>query len=1025
MSLSACRDALRRAKYMEETQAVAALLQQPAYTPAQARAIEQTATQLVAQARHPRHTKPLLDTFLGEYGLSNSEGIALMCLAESLLRVPDWDTADLLIADKLGSADWAEHAGNADSLLVNASTWALMLTGRIVELDDELTRAPISWLKSLVARVSEPVVQAAVRSAMQILGREFVLGETIESALLRRDQDQAYSFDMLGEAARDTATAERYFDSYLHAIQTVGGARTGQANSISIKLSALHPRYETAQHHRVMAELLPELAALSEAAAALGLTLAIDAEEADRLELSIDLFSALVHKYKVHNVGFVVQAYSKRAPALLDWLIELATAHNCVFNVRLGKGAYWDTEIKHAQQAGLPDFPVYTRKANTDLSYLVCARKILQHPEQLFGQFATHNAHTLAAIVELGRGKRFELQRLHGMGEVLYNTARETLRDFPPVRTYAPVGSHEDLLAYLVRRLLENGANSSFVNRFLDAAITPAELIRDPLEVVANRNMHTHPAIRAPGELFAGRRNSAGVDLADRKTCEQFEQDLATHLQTLTTAEVEAQAGQTDFTTARRITAPYDQTLCLGHVPDTPAAEVPAVIESAQAAHMAWDALGVIERQTRLLQCADALEAARTELVGLLVHEAGKTITDAINEVREAVDFCRYYAQQAEYLMSQETVLPGPTGELNTLQLQGRGVWICISPWNFPLAIFVGQISAALVTGNTVVTKAAEATPLIARRCVQIMHAAGIPQDVCQSITGDGSVGNIAVQHPLVAGVAFTGSTATARHINLTMAAAERGIAPLIAETGGQNAMIVDSTALLEQVTDDVIQSAFLSAGQRCSALRVLYLQEEIADVAITLLIGAMEQLTVGDPSRLATDIGPVISARAAKNLHTHISRLRAQGWLRHQINLTPACQQGFFVAPTLAEIPTIDVLEDEHFGPILHVIRFAADQLQQVVSEINSTGFGLTGGIHTRIDARAAYVAEHINAGNLYVNRNITGAVVGSQPFGGQGRSGTGPKAGGPNYLRRFVHEKVITANTVATGGNTELLNL
>ena len=683
------------------------------------------------------------------------------------------------------------------------------------------------------------------------------------------------------------------------------------------------------------------------------------------------------------------------------------------------KGAYWDAEVKHAQVEGLPGFPVYTRKENTDLSYLVCAEKILAHPEQLYGQFATHNAHTLAAILEVGKGKRFEFQRLHGMGEILYATARERIGDFPEVRTYAPVGSHEDLLAYLVRRLLENGANSSFVNRFLDEAVPPHELVQDPLRTVSEEASHSHPGIRAPQNLFVERANSAGVDLSDRAEQERIELAIAGALKTLTQAPAtEAQAG-------RIITAPYDRHLRIGQVADTAVKEIDRMVSQAYAAQPDWDATGVPTRKEMLEHCADQLEAEHAELIGLLVHEAGKTIPDAINEVREAVDFCRYYAQQSEGLFGDGTQLPGPTGERNTLCLQGRGGWICISPWNFPLAIFLGQVSAALAAGNAVIAKPSEETPLIAQRCVALLHRAGVPETVCQLAHGGADVGQALIRHPLVAGVAFTGSTETARRINMAMASADRPIVPLIAETGGQNAMIVDSTALLEQVTDDVIQSAFMSAGQRCSALRVLYLQDEVAEGAIDMLIGAMDELRVGNPSEISTDVGPVISSAAAQALEDHIANLRARGWIRHQVDLDDSCGKGTFVAPTLAEIPDIHALDQEHFGPILHVIRFDADDLVRVIEEINSTGFGLTFGIHTRIDARANFVAHQVEAGNVYVNRNMIGAVVGSQPFGGRGRSGTGPKAGGPNYLMRFATEKVLTVNTVATGGNAELLNL
>lgn len=1002
------RHEIRAAKFLDEAAAVQRLLEELPYVDGVAANIEENAAILVTNARSSEHSRPLLDTFLAEYGLSNSEGVALMCLAESLLRVPDWDTADLLIADKLHDGAWDSHAGHANSMLVNASTWALMLTGRLVELDNELVDEPVPWFKKLIARLSEPVVQAAIRTAMEILGREFVLGETIEKAIKRCQPGALYSFDMLGEAARDARSADRYFESYLLAIDAARDAMPG--SSISIKLSALHPRYETAQKQRVVDELVPRVAALCKTAASAGISIAIDAEEADRLELSLDVLQALVEERRFENVGFVVQAYSKRAPCVLDWLVDLAGRTQTVISIRLVKGAYWDAEIKHAQVEGHSGFPVYTRKEHTDLAYLHCAKKIFDHPAEIYGQFATHNAHTIAAVLEMGHGRQFEFQRLHGMGEKLFATAVEVFGDFPDVRVYAPVGHHEDLLAYLVRRLLENGANSSFVNRFLDETVSPSQLVADPVRRAARSTGMSHPRIRMPMDLYGDRLNSNGIDFSDAELIASLEGELI---------ERRKQRQEKTSTTKR---SPIDSGILVGDLSPATVREADAAIERALSAQPDWNKRG--NRGAILKRVAELLEQHRIDLFSLLVDEAGKTLPDAVSEVREAVDFCRYYAGQVETALEQVTALPGPTGEKNDMIWQGRGVWACISPWNFPLAIFLGQVSAALAAGNSVIAKPAEETPLIAARCVDLLHEAGVPEEVCWLAIGDGGLGQYLVEHPDIAGVAFTGGTETARHINIAMASAERPIVPLIAETGGQNAMLVDSTALLEQVTDDVIDSAFRSAGQRCSALRVLFLQEEIADAAVELIIGAMNELSVGDPIKLSTDVGPVITSAAADALNEHISDMGMRGFVRHQITY-PGESMGNYVQPTLIEIPSISLLKKEHFGPVLHVVRFSASNIDGVIDGINATGYGLTFGIHTRIEARAAYVSERIGAGNVYVNRNIIGAVVGSQPFGGQRYSGTGPKAGGPSYLQRFAVEKVVTANTVATGGNAELLNL
>lgn len=1017
-------------KFRDEGKMVQHLLRLAPYSADDAKPIESHAAQLVRAARADTANHSLLDTFLVEYGLNNKEGIALMCLAESLLRIPDHATAERLIADRIGLADWAAHAGKSGSLLVNASTWALMLGSKMVEPEREFGRDPKSWLGNLSHRLGEPVVETAMRAAMGILGREFVVGSTIEKALQRSRPGERHSWDMLGEAARDTATANRYRGAYRRAIDTVAklGKEAGVVDpSISIKLSALHPRYEHSQRGRVIDELVSAAADLCRAAAAGGVAITVDAEEADRLELSLEVFECLLEHdgAAAAQLGFVVQAYGKRALPVLDLLSAQARAHGRRIPVRLVKGAYWDAEVKHAQEHGYPGFPVFTRKCATDLSWLVCAARILQRPDTLYGQFATHNAHSIAAVMHLAGGNRdFEFQRLYGMGTALYAAAEREFEDFPALRTYAPVGNYDDLLPYLVRRLLENGANSSFVHRLLDDRLDAGDLVRDPIAAVRKANPAAHPRISLPVDVFAPRRNSSGADLTSDAVVAEFRNAWEKSRKRRYTA-TSLPVPEDGKTAASTVSSPADRGDVIGEVRPSSEAHIEAAFRRAAGAQSDWDKAGGDMRAKLLERFADNLEALRPELIAILCREAGKTIPDAVDEVREAVDFCRYYAAQARERFGDGIVLPGPTGESNELKLGGRGVFVCISPWNFPLAIFCGQVCAALAAGNAVVAKPAEETPIIAREAVRLLHAAGVPGEVCNLLIGDGAVGERMVRHPLSAGVAFTGSTETARRINQAMAEKPGPIAPLIAETGGQNAMIVDSTALLEQVTDDVIRSAFLSAGQRCSALRALYLQEEIADQAIVLIRGAMDELRIGDPSRIETDLGPIISESAAGALQAHIGDLRKRGRLLHQAALSEECENGCFVAPSLARIHKIGELDREHFGPILHVIRFKERDFTSVLLEIDRSGYGLTFGIHTRIQSRVEQAAGAVGAGNIYANRNMTGAVVGSQPFGGRGLSGTGPKAGGPNYLPRFATERVVTVNTVATGGNAELLSL
>ena len=1078
--LTSLRSAIRRARFNDEESLVAALLEAAPYDDSSGRQIEADAAALVRAVRADRAGRTVLDRFLAEYGLSNQEGVALMCLAEALLRIPDNRTAERLIADKLGAREWSSHIGHSDDLFVNASTWALMLTGHVVALDRGFASDPLQWMRRLAKRLGEPVIQRALRQAMHILGAEFVLGRTIKEALRRSTAPARYSYDMLGEGARDAQAAQGYLEAYTHAIASLANAESARAAadasapsdsgsavatslraparaSVSVKLSALHPRYAFAQRERVHCELYPSLKSLAESAAAGGIELTIDAEEADRLDLSLELFERLATDDDLAGwpgLGLVVQGYGKSALPVLDWLIELARATGRRIPVRLVKGAYWDAEIKHAQTFGHPDFPVFTRKANTDLCYLVCARRMLEHPGALAAQFATHNAHTVAAVMALaGPFRDFEFQRLHGMGESLYRAAAAHYPALPAVRVYAPVGSHEDLLAYLVRRLLENGANASFVNRVLNERLPPETLVADPVRQVRATSPAAHPGIRAPRELYGERRvNSAGLDLTDAANVRELER----HCAALTGSPIHAApivAGVTDgFSGAgpgvadladdisdaaprgageavgsarRAIRNPARHEEILGHCVDAAPADVERAVEHAAREQPQWNDVGAVHRADVLETAAGRLEAALGAFAALLVKEAGKTLPDAVAEVRETVDFCRYYAAEARRLAAEPEALPGPTGESNRLSLHGRGVFACISPWNFPLAIFSGQIAAALATGNAVVAKPAEETPLVAFEAVRLLHAAGVPAGVLHLLTGDGSVGAALVSHRKTAGVAFTGSTQTAWRINRALAERNAPIAPLIAETGGQNVMFVDSTALPEQVTDDVIQSAFGSAGQRCSALRVLYLQDDIADRTLAMIRGAMDELRVGDPGKLETDVGPVISQTAATALGKHVARLVAEGAEQHSAPLTAECRNGTFVAPVLLEIETMRQLDGEQFGPILHVVRFAGREIESAVREAMSTGYGLTLGLHSRIEGRAERLFEIVPVGNVYVNRNMVGAVVGSQPFGGQGLSGTGPKAGGPHYLLRFTTEKVLTLNTAAIGGNMELLSL
>jgi RHH-type transcriptional regulator, proline utilization regulon repressor / proline dehydrogenase / delta 1-pyrroline-5-carboxylate dehydrogenase len=966
-----------------------------------------------------------IEDFLREYALSTKEGLALMVLAEALLRVPDPATQDRLIEDKLAAGDWSHHEVKSDAILVSASAWALGITARIVRPGE----TPDTIIEQVARRLGLPAVRTATRQAMRLLGSHFVMGQTIEEALGRaRGAPQfRYSFDMLGEGARTAADAARYFEAYARAIAAIGksaGARSRPDRpGISVKLSALHPRYEAISRNRVLRELGPRLLELARMAKSHDIDLTVDAEEADRLELSLKVVAHALADPSLRGwdgFGLAVQAYQKRAPEVVDWIIAAAEALDARLTVRLVKGAYWDTEIKRAQERGLADYPVFTRKAMTDLCFEVCARKLLAARPRLFPQFATHNALTVATVLETaGDLDGYEFQRLHGMGEALYDSLLAA-RPGAACRVYAPVGGHRDLLAYLVRRLLENGANTSFVSAAADPDIAVNEIVKRPLEWLAD-GPPRHPRIGLPLDIYRPeRRNSAGIEFGDSAALSA----LSAELESAGKAPARAGSsidGKESPGRARAVLSPIDGS-AVGEVVEADAATAQAAMAAAEAGFAAWNATPVAARAAILERAADRIEAGRARFVVLLQREAGKTLDDAIAEIREAADFCRYYAAQAQRTLAPET-LPGPTGESNRLIQRGRGVFVCISPWNFPLAIFTGQIAAALVAGNAVVAKPAEQTPLIAAEAVRLLHRAGVPKSALQLAPGDGSVGAALVEHPRTSGVAFTGSTEVARRIGRTLAAKDGPIVPLIAETGGINAMIVDSTALPEQVTDDVIASAFRSAGQRCSALRLLCLQEPVAHRMLEMIAGAARELRVGDPRDPATHVGPVIDAEAKQKLDGWIARMDREGRVRWRGCLSDAPPSGSYVAPAIVALDRAGDLTEEIFGPVLHVVRWRGGELDALLAAIAATGYALTLGIHSRIDTTVAHIAARMPHGNIYVNRNIVGAVVGTQPFGGSGLSGTGPKAGGPHYLHRFTAEQVISVNTAAAGGNASLL--
>jgi RHH-type proline utilization regulon transcriptional repressor/proline dehydrogenase/delta 1-pyrroline-5-carboxylate dehydrogenase len=1030
---------IRAAYRADEATAVRALLAEARLPEAQRARIRERARDLVETIRAARHRHPGIDVFLTEYGLSTEEGIRLMCLAEALLRIPDTETADKLIRDKLGGADWKKHLAHAHSPFVNASTWALMLTGKLVDLTRGQDDDPLEFLGRLVARSGEPVIRQAIRAAMKLMGRQFVMGQTIQDGLERARAFAAKgyraSFDMLGEAALTRHDAERYFRAYDDAIVAVGKTANGHGpvagHGISVKLSALHPRYEMAQRERVVRELSPRLLALARRARDFGIGLTIDAEEADRLELSLDVFEAVYGDSALDDwdgLGLVVQAYQKRAIHVLDWLSELAARHRRRIMVRLVKGAYWDTEIKRAQVKGLDGYPVFTRKAATDVSYLACVKRLFAAGATLYPQFATHNAYTLAAVMEIaGNNRDFEFQRLHGMGEELYEQVIDPKVCGYPCRIYAPVGTHEDLLPYLVRRLLENGANSSFVHRIVDERVPVEDLIADPVDILERVEPKPHPAIPQPADLYgAARRNSRGIDLSDPVELAALAEAMARFADASWRAAPIVGGIRSESGPGATVTEPADRRRVVGVVVDATETDLDRALDLATRGAQDWDSAGAETRARCLTHAADLFEAHRAELMALAVREAGKTIPNALGEVREAVDFLRYYAERARADFGSPRLLSGPTGEKNEITLHGRGVFACISPWNFPLAIFTGQVAAALAAGNAVIAKPAEQTPLIAARAVELLLEAGVPAETLHLLPGPGhTLGAHLVADRRIKGVTFTGSTETANAINRTLAGRGAPLTPLIAETGGQNALIADSSALPEQLVADAVVSAFDSAGQRCSALRVLFVQDDIAPKVLAMLAGAMAELRVGDPACLETDVGPVIDADALTMLDAHAQRMAKEATLIGRVALPDGIAHGTFCTPQAYQIDSIARLTREVFGPILHVVRYKADKLDAVIDAINATGYGLTLGVHSRIDETIERVRARARVGNLYVNRTIIGAVVGTQPFGGEGLSGTGPKAGGPHYLHRFATERVASVNIAASGGNTALLSL
>ncbi|XOC84819.1 bifunctional proline dehydrogenase/L-glutamate gamma-semialdehyde dehydrogenase PutA [Hyphomicrobium sp. DY-1] len=1039
------RDEFAAQYLMDEPRLVGALIERAFFTEDERRRTADIARRLVHTARADKASHAGIDAFMHEYGLATDEGVILMCLAEALLRIPDAETANAFIADKISGGAWEKHRGHSDNLFVNASTWGLMLTGRIMRLKEAKGANPFQAMKRLVARSGEGTIRLAIRHAVKLLGEQFVLGSTIESSLARarfyEEKGYRFSYDMLGETARSEQDAERYFQRYMAAIDAVGAdARpftTQHADaifgrpSISVKLSALHPRFEPGKEKRLRAELGPRLLTLARAARAKGLGLTVDAEEQDRLDLTAQLFGDTFVSSQLegwNGLGIAVQAYGKRAIPMLRWLRRLSEQTGKRIPVRLVKGAYWDSEVKWAQERGLEDYPVFSRKLHTDVSYLAAMRLLISDPVAFYPQIATHNAHTIAAAAVAGGAVEFEYQRLHGMGEALYEQVVGEGKFNRACRVYAPVGGHEDLLGYLVRRLLENGANTSFVNRLGDEETPISEIIADPVEI-ADREFSAgeRPKLIArPRDIFLPeRKNSAGLALTETGVREALQTEIAKALKTPFAAGPIINGVVTAGGEAAGVVAsPHDHRDRIGTVRLATPQHLEDAIASAKNAAPLWEKTDAAERARILEVAADLFERDRAALMAALIREAGKTIEAAQAEVREAVDYLRYYAVEARRLFSDPVVLRGPTGEENTLTLRGRGVFGCISPWNFPIAIFTGQVAAALAAGNAVIAKPAEQSPISGFLAVRLLHEAGVPREALQLVTGGGKLGEAMVKDARLQGIAFTGSNETAWAIQRALADRRSAIVPFIAETGGINAMIADSSALPEQVVRDAVRSAYDSAGQRCSAARILFVQDDNAPRIRALLAGAIEALDVGDPLDYATDIGPVIDEAAQDNLESHKVLMQREGREIIDLAMPEACRAGTYVTPALYEIDRLDRLNHEVFGPILHMVRYERGHIDKVVAALNATGYGLTLGLHSRIESVADYVAENAHVGNLYVNRNQIGAVVGVQPFGGEGLSGTGPKAGGPNYLARFATERTRSTDITATGGNYTLLS-
>ena len=992
------------------------------------------ATQLVNKVRSRPERLSSLDRFLTEYDLATEEGVLLMCLAETLLRVPDADTADVLIADKIKIADWERHIGN-DDLLVNASTWGLMLTGRILPaLDNSQTSSTQIW-QNIIGHLGEPIIRNAISLAMRIIGDQFVMGSTIEKAIDRTKREERsfefYSFDMLGEAALTNKESECFLSAYNHAIEVIGTQASEQnLCSVSVKLTALCPRFEVSQWERAYSDLLEKLKVLAILSKNNNVQLTIDAEESDRLELTLAVFENVYTDPKLgdwNGFGIAVQTYQKRAKAIIDYLANIAKQQEKLIPVRLVKGAYWDTEIKQAQVKGLIDYPVFTRKCNTDVSYLAAVQSLLKYKGLLYPQFATHNAYTVAYIKQFFNPEECEFQRLHGMGETLYESLNDGLDINYRCRVYAPVGNYDTLLSYLVRRLLENGANTSFVHRIADQTVPVEDIVADPVQqATKNAGNYRNPNIVLPKHLFGNSRlNSQGINFADRQKLDCIFAEINEFAGQTFSAEPMIDGQPYDGKT-HTIMAPADKTQLVGYVKYSDQLAINKAIENAAGAWVSWDSTKAEIRADILERAADLLHDNQGKLMALCIREAGKTVVDAHTEVREAIDFLRYYAVECRRLFGSDKQLPGPVGERNTLRLRARGIFVCISPWNFPVAIYTGQIAAALAAGNSVLAKPAEQTSLTAMFVTELMYAAGLPKSVLHFIPGKGAdMGQQVLADPRITGVAFTGSSVVAKSIKTALAEKSGPITTLIAETGGINAMLVDSSALPEQVVQDVVTSAFNSAGQRCSALRVLYLQEEIADKVTELIIGRMQELRIGDPLKICTDIGPVIDKAALDQLQTYIEAAKKADRLMYQLPVPSGLENGLFIGPTIIRIEHINDLPGEVFGPVLHIIKFTANQLDNICVQVNDSGYGLTFCIHSRINHRIEAISNRIRAGNVYVNRNMIGAVVGSQPFGGCGLSGTGPKAGGENYLSRFATEQTLSENTAAIGGNASLLSM